>query len=629
MGKEKLDSDKVNYMIWRYLIELDYFETAVRLQKEWNIKDPQELPFAPHVRPHALVSILNRGLIYNMHERIFATQVSKRNDGILTPININIKEQYVSSTDINTDENAATVGFFGPMTPLSPLDNNDPLAARKHSIENDSALEIIPPPPKKQRCTNIYDNIQTIEENSCNIIQSKLNNTGHKNSIDEGQINDKNEQAYPSPEPMPTPHTVTATSGHDKGIQVEKVHDLTPETIYLELSENPQIKGIILAQCAFHPRDSNILAAAGSDALARIWSLKSLQSSSVKSANESPGMPIYAPHRKLYDFSVSLTTQATALSWAPEGNYLAIASQPSDTGLARVDFWSEDASLVSSNFGIESPVVNIKWNPSGTACLILSPQNDNTDSSITVIYPILEITIRFTLQSHNLAEQLLEVLWTSNDDFIVCGGNLLQAFLCSAKTKTIVPGKKYKVPEEAGLSQVVYDFHTQLLVTATDTGMIYIWNKDGQSRVFTAHQGLITQLTWQPLVLVDPLSKITERLLASAGEDGAISIWNVLLHDVKSRASMTMRSAASAIAFSPDGIFLASATSENVFIWKTDSPHIPLATWTCQYESGWETPLSSESTLGEEEICCLSWDSEGRRLAYGINNRLALINFRP
>ncbi|POS84632.1 hypothetical protein EPUL_002302 [Erysiphe pulchra] len=607
MAKEKLDSDKVNYMIWRYLIELvlDYFETAVRLQKEWDIKDPQELPFAPHVQPHALVSILNRGLIYNMHERRFATQ-----------------EKYVSSVHVNTNENTATVGFFGPMTPLSPIDDQDLLAARKHSIENDSALESLPHPLKKQRFTNICDNIQAIEQNSCNIIQSKINNTSHKNNIDEGQINVKNEQAYPSPEQMPTPHTVTITSGHDKGVQVEKVHDLTSETIYLELTENPLIKGIILAQCAFHPRDSNILAAAGSDALARIWSLKSLQSSSMKSATESPGMPIYAPHRNLNDFSVSMTTQATALSWAPEGNCLAIASQPSDTGLARVDFWSEDASLVSSNFGIDSPVVNIKWNPSGAACLILSPQNDTTDASITVIYPILETTIRFTLPSHNLAEQLLEVVWISNDDFIVCGGNLLQAFLCSAKTKTVVPGKKYDVPEEAGLSQVVYDFHTQLLATASDTGMIYIWNKDGQSHVFTAHQGLITQLTWQPLVLVDPLCKNTERLLASAGEDGAISIWNVLLPDIKSRASMTMRSAASAIVFSPDGIFLASATSENVFIWRTDSPHIPLATWTRQYESGWQTPLSSESTLSEEEICCLSWDSEGRRLAYGINNRL-------
>jgi hypothetical protein len=48
---------------------LDYRETAARLQKEWNIQDPQQLPFAPHVTHHALVAVLNKGLLYNVQER--------------------------------------------------------------------------------------------------------------------------------------------------------------------------------------------------------------------------------------------------------------------------------------------------------------------------------------------------------------------------------------------------------------------------------------------------------------------------------------------------------------------------------------------------------------------------------
>jgi hypothetical protein len=48
---------------------LDYQETAVRLEKEWNVEDPQKLPFAPHVTSHALVAVLNRGLLYNTIER--------------------------------------------------------------------------------------------------------------------------------------------------------------------------------------------------------------------------------------------------------------------------------------------------------------------------------------------------------------------------------------------------------------------------------------------------------------------------------------------------------------------------------------------------------------------------------
>lgn len=50
-------------------LPLDYRDTAVRLQKEWNVADPQQLSFAAHVTNHALVSILNRGLLYSACER--------------------------------------------------------------------------------------------------------------------------------------------------------------------------------------------------------------------------------------------------------------------------------------------------------------------------------------------------------------------------------------------------------------------------------------------------------------------------------------------------------------------------------------------------------------------------------
>jgi hypothetical protein len=48
---------------------LDYKDTAVKLQSEWDVEDPQKLDFAPNVKDHALVSILQRGLLYNEAER--------------------------------------------------------------------------------------------------------------------------------------------------------------------------------------------------------------------------------------------------------------------------------------------------------------------------------------------------------------------------------------------------------------------------------------------------------------------------------------------------------------------------------------------------------------------------------
>jgi hypothetical protein len=48
----------------------DYRETAAKFQKEWHISAPhQHFNFAPHVKSHALVSVINRGLLYHALER--------------------------------------------------------------------------------------------------------------------------------------------------------------------------------------------------------------------------------------------------------------------------------------------------------------------------------------------------------------------------------------------------------------------------------------------------------------------------------------------------------------------------------------------------------------------------------
>lgn len=135
----------------------------------------------------------------------------------------------------------------------------------------------------------------------------------------------------------------------------------------------------------------------------------------------------------------------------------------------------------------------------------------------------------------------------------------------------------------------------------------------------------------------------SERLLASAGEDGAISIWNARSSETKSRHSMTMGSAVASLAFTPDGAFIAGGTSERINIYKVEDPFHPRATWLGCDQLGWRTPQSQDS-VGEETQYCLSWDSNGQKLAYGFNtsvcssdleselhtnrSQLAVINFR-
>jgi WD40 repeat protein len=132
--------------------------------------------------------------------------------------------------------------------------------------------------------------------------------------------------------------------------------------------------------------------------------------------------------------------------------------------------------------------------------------------------------------------------------------------------------------------------------------------------------GVITSLQWQPLLSSPPGD---ERLLASGGEDGAIFLWNVRSPDNRPKYSMTMENPVVALAFTPDGAFIAGATSDRVLIWKVGDHQIPRASWSRAPHPGWLSPrLTSDQE--EEDTHCLCWDSTGQKLAYGANSRVSL-----
>lgn len=113
-------------------------------------------------------------------------------------------------------------------------------------------------------------------------------------------------------------------------------------------------------------------------------------------------------------------------------------------------------------------------------------------------------------------------------------------------------------------------------------------------------------------------------MLASSSEDGAVSIWNAKSLEPKQKCSMTIDSTSVfKVKFTPDGAFIAGATSDRVFIWKVDDAYFPRATWNRPPGNGWQTPQSTESN-GEDEHA-LSWDANGQKLAYGCNSVVCIL----
>lgn len=128
-------------------------------------------------------------------------------------------------------------------------------------------------------------------------------------------------------------------------------------------------------------------------------------------------------------------------------------------------------------------------------------------------------------------------------------------------------------------------------------------------------------MEWQPLQ-TDPQDD--ERLIATGGDDCAILVWNARIPESRSKCFFTMDSPIVALAFTPDGAFLAGATAGHILIWKVGESTVPRASWSRTPHPGWLSPKAN-SEVDEEDEHCLCWDSTGQKLAYGANSRVSFL----
>jgi transducin (beta)-like 1 len=88
---------------------------------------------------------------------------------------------------------------------------------------------------------------------------------------------------------------------------------------------------------------------------------------------------------------------------------------------------------------------------------------------------------------------------------------------------------------------------------------------------------------------------------------------------------MTMDGPVVALAFTPDGAFLAGATADRILIWKVGEHVVPRASWSRAPHPAWLSPRTNGSA-DEEDTHCLAWDPNGQKLAYGANSRVCNLN---
>lgn len=638
VAKEFLDSDRVNFLVWRFLLEGNYRETAAKFQKEWHVKQPhREFAFAPHVKSHALVSVINRGLVYHALEREHLRK--------LLP-----QDAAADAAD------SLRMGIFGPLDahPQGRIDADEEEDAEGEDIIEEEVSRKRAPqqlsnvsPAKRQRLSNGLENgadgsaTATVPASASAPTATTAATGTDPNVAAPAPVttpmeidNHPDNHAYPSPlEGEQAPEPMVRTDGPEQGTQVDKVEELAPETTFIRLvydgqnqiqgdrgatpspsSPSGQDNAPILLRCEWNPRDPSILAAGGTDALARVWTVP-------RAGPIEPGQDhVSLQGHSLIDRDVPRDTITTAMSWTSDGAAIAVATDSRNH--ASINVWSAEGAHLQSMELSEPPIIKMLWNPNNTALLAISPDKGGT--LITVHYPPAGNSLSYVLPDHNIDATPFDAAWTGEAEFLLCGGDLMLCLQCT--DTTIVQARKFETKEDDIFSQVLFDGRSRLAATSSDKGTLDLWDESGHRRSISAHQGTITAMQWQPLPENQP-GPDDERLIATGGDDCAILIWNARMPESKPKCFLTMDSPIMRLAFTPDGAFIAGATATQILIWKVGSYAVPRASWSRPVHPGWLSPKASAET-DEEDEHCLCWDAEGHKLAYGSNSRLAIINFR-
>lgn len=385
------------------------------------------------------------------------------------------------------------VGVFGPL--VAPQSHYRPsLEEKEHDPEEDAEGEIetieeIENTRKRQIEQPQQQHQQTLVNGGSPAKRPRLSN-GYENGVDaatdpmelDGQHQHGGDNhAYPSPlegEQAPTP--IPRTDGPEQGTQVEKVHELAPETIFIPLGNDdtsvtspltttPQVNGEnapVLLHCQWNPRDPTILAAGGTDALARIWTISRATTADQRqdpAANHMNGM--VPPFHNLIADDIDPKSTITAMAWSWDGNAIAIASDAEGKGT--ICIWDTCGSLIQTYQVPEGPVVKLRWSPDNTSVLGVAPEGEG---ALIIVYPVTAVsTMSYVVPDHNAD---LDVAWLNESEFLICGGQLMMSLRCDNDSGSINKTREFDVREGDSLTQVHFDWRATLAATCGEKGFV-------------------------------------------------------------------------------------------------------------------------------------------------------------
>jgi len=432
----------------------------------------------------------------------------------------------------------------------------------------------------------------------------------------------------------------TLANGASVGVQVApaKVAILTPSTIVLNTQDRPVVGSPRptrnVTRVSWRPGHPNIITTMG-DNFCGTWKLTD------RAAKSEDGVPF----ESLVESGES--EFMSALAWEPNGEVFALATYSNQTGQLHL-FDGQELALLEALPASQRAITSLRWHEQGLRLLGIAPYDadgNSTDSSGSSIL-LWDLSKAPTLGgplSISVPEILVDMDAASyNGEGIVCAAGQHSVYLCRAYSELELAERW--TSDANGNDQWTfvrcawYNSDAILVAASAETRCIWMPSKGVTKK--DVHEGPITALELRPRVAASTTSAWKQEF-ATSSMDGTAKVWR---YDQETSSILCIykliighASPLMTLSYSPDGFCLAGASYDTIRIWNAEHGHNHMATWKGESDNWNGSQLRDDdimsvggvSSLNGDAVQtsadhALTWDSESKKLAFGLGSQVCI-----
>ncbi len=396
---------------------------------------------------------------------------------------------------------------------------------------------------------------------------------------------------------------------------------LLPESMVLHVADDAHV-----TDASWRPTDPTVLAASGHDFVG-VWKIPS---------QPSPPGAVLPPAQSVIDRRDDQIV--SAMAWEPGGTMLAVAVFDSHTAGAIRIYDGQEAVLIECLPAAQRLITTLRWQKVGSRLMGFAA---STDESSLVLWDLSGSTSLPGAFSITVPEQIHDISWASHGNTsIVCAAGDGVIYQCRAVPDLVIEQKwtSTSADDHTSWNLIKCSWWSEeaavIVAASASPPMLWIPAKNVHAR--DIHSAPITCLDLRPGQIVHP-DQDPYCEFATCSLDGNVKIWRYSDHSASIeclfKLSMSETAPILGLSYTPDGHAVAAASYDKVFLWKADKRSPALAKWEGDGDNWGGACLKrqrrvsqgetmSEDGAREETGHSLTWDAEGRKLAFALGNQV-------